>query len=132
VVALNDLVDAQTNAHLLKYDSNYGNYPGTVAAEEKDIVVDGEKIQVFAEKDPAQIPWGDLGVQVVVESTGVFTDATKARAHLDGGAKKVIISAPAKNEDLTIVLGVNEGQYDPVKHHIISNASCTTNGLAPV
>lgn len=132
VVALNDLVDAQTNAHLLKYDSNYGNYPGSVAAEEKDIVVDGEKIQVFAEKDPAQIPWGDLGVQVVVESTGVFTDATKARAHLDGGAKKVIISAPARNEDITIVLGVNEKAYDPARHHVISNASCTTNGLAPV
>jgi len=132
VVALNDLVDAQTNAHLLKYDSNYGNYPGNVSAEEKDIVVDGEKIQVFAEKDPAQIPWGDLGVQVVVESTGAFTDATKARAHLDGGAKKVIISAPARNEDLTVVLGVNEKDYNPAQHHVISNASCTTNGLAPV
>src|SRR5207248_8162546 len=93
---------------------------------------DGKKIQVFAEKDPAQIPWGDLGVQVVVESTGVFTDATKARAHLDGGAKKVIISAPARNEDLTIVLGVNEKNYDPARHHVISNASCTRNGLAPV
>src|SRR4029079_6021847 len=132
VVALNDLVDAQTNAHLLQYDSNYGNYPGSVAAEEKDIVVDGEKLQVFAEKDPARIPWGDLGVQVVVESTGAFTAATKAKAHLDGGAKKVIISAPARNEDITIVLGVNEKDYDPARHHVISNASCTTNCLAPV
>jgi glyceraldehyde 3-phosphate dehydrogenase (phosphorylating) len=132
VVALNDLVDAQTNAHLLKYDSNYGIFPGPVQAEEKDIIVDGRKIEVFAEKDPARIPWGDLGVQVVVESTGVFTDATKARAHLDGGAKKVIISAPARNEDLTIVLGVNQDRYDPAQHHVISNASCTTNGLAPV
>src|SRR5262245_7412037 len=132
VVALNDLVDAQTNAHLLKYDSNYGNYPGSVVAQEKEIVVDGEKLQVFAEKDPARIPWGDLGVQVVVESTGAFTDATKARAHLDGGAKKASISAPARNEDITVVLGVNEKDYDPARHHVISNASCTTNGLAPV
>jgi glyceraldehyde 3-phosphate dehydrogenase len=132
VVAINDLVDAQTNAHLLKYDSNYGNFPGTVSAEEKAIVVNGERIQIFAEKDPAQIPWRDVGAQVVVESTGFFTDATKARAHLDAGAKKVIISAPAKNEDITIVLGVNQDKYDPARHHVISNASCTTNGLAPV
>jgi len=132
VVALNDLVDAQTNAHLLKYDSNYGNYSGSVTVGENNIDVDGEKIRVFAEKDPARIPWGDLGVQVVIESSGVFTDATKARAHLDGGAKKVVITAPARNEDLTVVLGVNEQQYDPTKHHVISNASCTTNGLAPV
>jgi glyceraldehyde 3-phosphate dehydrogenase len=132
VVAINDLVDAQTNAHLLKYDSNYGAFPGTVSAEEKAMVVNGERIQIFAEKDPARIPWGDVGAQVVVESTGFFTDATKARAHLDAGAKKVIISAPAKNEDITIVLGVNQDKYDPARHHVISNASCTTNGLAPV
>src|ERR1051326_5478018 len=132
VVAINDLVDAQTNAHLLKYDTNYGAFPGTVSAEEKAIVVDGEKIQVVAEKDPSQIPWGDVGAQIVIESTGFFTDATKARAHLDAGAKKVIISAPAKNEDLTVVLGVNHDRYDPARHHVISNASCTTNGLAPV
>jgi glyceraldehyde 3-phosphate dehydrogenase len=132
VVAVNDLVDAQTNAHLLKYDSNYGVFPGTVTPGEREILVDDQRTRVFAEKDPAQIPWGDLGVQVVVESSGVYRDATKARAHLEGGAKKVIISAPAKNEDLTVVLGVNEGQYDPAKHHVISNASCTTNGLAPV
>ena len=107
VVAINDLTDAQTNAHLLKYDSNYGTFPGTVSAEERALVVDGERIQVFAEKDPAAIPWRDVGVDIVIESTGFFTDATKARAHLDAGAKKVIISAPAKNEDITIVLGVN-------------------------
>jgi glyceraldehyde 3-phosphate dehydrogenase len=132
VVAVNDLVDAQTNAHLLKYDSNYGVFPGQVEVGEKEITVDGERSRVFAERDPARIPWGDLGVQVVVESSGVFTDASKARAHLDGGAKKVIITAPARNEDLTVVLGVNERQYDPAQHHVISNASCTTNGLAPV
>jgi len=132
VVAINDLTDAQTNAHLLKYDSNYGPFPGTVSAEEKALVVDGERIQVFAEKDPAAIPWRDMGADIVIESTGFFTDATKARAHLDAGAKKVIISAPAKNEDLTIVLGVNQERYDPSKHHVVSNASCTTNGLAPV
>jgi len=132
VVAINDLTDAQTNAHLLKYDSNYGTFPGTVAAEERALVVDGERIQVFAEKDPAAIPWRDAGADIVIESTGFFTDATKARAHLDAGAKKVIISAPAKNEDLTIVLGVNQERYDPAKHHVVSNASCTTNGLAPV
>jgi glyceraldehyde 3-phosphate dehydrogenase len=132
VVAVNDLVDAQTNAHLLKYDTNYGPFPGAVKAEEKDIVVNGEKIQVFAEKDPARIPWSDVGVQVVIESTGFFTDATKARAHLEAGAKRVIVTAPAKNEDITIVLGVNEQKYDPARHHVISNASCTTNGLAPV
>jgi glyceraldehyde 3-phosphate dehydrogenase (phosphorylating) len=132
VVAINDLVDAQTNAHLLKHDTNYGAFPGTVKAEEKDIVVNGDTIQVFAEKDPARIPWGDVGVQVVIESTGFFTDATKARAHLEAGAKRVIISAPAKNEDITIVLGVNQEKYDPAKHFVVSNASCTTNGLAPV
>jgi glyceraldehyde 3-phosphate dehydrogenase len=132
VVAINDLVDAQTNAHLLKHDTNYGAFPGTVKAEEKDIVVNGDKIEVFAEKDPARIPWGDVGVQVVIESTGFFTDATKARAHLEAGAKRVIISAPARNEDITIVLGVNQERYDPAKHFVVSNASCTTNGLAPV
>jgi len=132
VVALNDLVDAQTNAHLLRYDSSYGSFPLPVEVGERSIRVDGDPIQVFAEKDPASIPWGDAGVQVVIESTGAFTDATKARTHLDGGAKKVIISAPARNEDITIVLGVNQEKYDPAAHHVISNASCTTNGLAPV
>jgi glyceraldehyde 3-phosphate dehydrogenase len=132
VVALNDLTDAKTNAHLLKYDSNYGPFKGTVEAEDKDIVVNGKKIQVFAEKDPAAIPWDTEGVDVVIESTGFFTDATKAVAHREHGVKKVIISAPAKNEDLTVVLGVNDNMYDPAKHHVISNASCTTNGLAPV
>jgi glyceraldehyde 3-phosphate dehydrogenase len=132
VVALNDLTDAKTNAHLLKYDSNYGPFAGDVAYEGNDLVVNGKKIQVFAEKDPAAIPWDTEGVDVVVESTGFFTDATKAVAHREHGVKKVVISAPAKNEDLTIVLGVNNDMYDPAKHHVISNASCTTNGLAPV
>jgi len=132
VVALNDLVDPNTNAHLLKYDSNYGAFGGSVEVGEKEIVVNGKPIRVFAEKDPAAIPWGDLGVDVVVESTGVFTDGAKAKAHLAGGAKKVIISAPATNEDLTVVMGVNHGAYDPANHHILSNASCTTNCLGPV
>ncbi|MBI4493462.1 MAG: type I glyceraldehyde-3-phosphate dehydrogenase [Chloroflexi bacterium] len=132
VVGINDLFDTVTNAHLFKYDSNYGAYPGSVQARETSIVVDGQEIQISAQRDPAQIPWRAWGVQVVIESTGFFTDATKARAHLDAGARKVIISAPAKNEDLTIVLGVNQEKYDPARHHIISNASCTTNGLAPV
>lgn len=132
VVAINDLTDAHTNAHLLKYDSNYGPFKGTVSYEDKDIIVNGKKIQVFAEKDPAAIPWDTEGVDIVVESTGFFTDATKAVAHREHGVKKVVISAPAKNEDLTIVLGVNDKMYDPAKHHVISNASCTTNGLAPV
>jgi len=132
IVALNDLTDAKTNAHLLKYDSNYGNYKGDVRAEDKDIVVNGKKINVYAEKDPAAIPWDNDGVDVVIESTGFFTDATKAVAHREHGVKKVIISAPAKNEDLTVVLGVNDNMYDASKHHVISNASCTTNGLAPV
>jgi glyceraldehyde 3-phosphate dehydrogenase len=130
VVALNDLAPTATNAHLFRYDSTYGRYPGEVEATESEIVVDGNRIKAFSEKDPAALPWGELGVQLVVESTGVFTDAEKARAHLDAGAAKVIISAPAKNEDLTVVLGVNEGRYDPEQHHIVSNASCTTNGLA--
>jgi glyceraldehyde 3-phosphate dehydrogenase len=132
VVALNDLTDAHTNAHLLKYDTNYGPFKGTVSYEEKDIIVNGKKIFVYAEKDPAAIPWDREGVDVVVESTGFFTDATKAVAHREHGVKKVVISAPAKNEDMTIVLGVNQNSYDPAKHHVISNASCTTNGLAPV
>jgi glyceraldehyde 3-phosphate dehydrogenase (phosphorylating) len=132
VAAVNDLVDSKTNAHLLKYDSNYGQYPGEVAASNGNIVVDGETIKVFAERDPGAIKWGDVGADIVVESTGFFTDAKKAAAHLNGGAKKVIISAPARDEDLTIVLGVNERMYEPSKHNVVSNASCTTNGLAPV
>jgi glyceraldehyde 3-phosphate dehydrogenase len=132
VVALNDLVDAETNAHLLRYDTNYGGFSLPVEVGENSIIVDGQPIRVFAERDPAAIRWGECGVQVVIESTGAFTDATRARAHLQGGAKKVIISAPAKNEDITIVLGVNEERYDPREHDVISNASCTTNGLAPV
>ncbi len=132
VVALNDLTDAKTNAHLLEFDSNYGPFKGHVGYEGNDLFVDGNRIKVFAEKDPAAIQWGSEGVQIVVESTGFFTDATKAVAHKRDSVKKVIISAPAKNEDLTIVLGVNDSMYDPKKHHVISNASCTTNGLAPV
>ncbi len=132
VVGINDLFDTQTNAHLFKYDSNYGPYQGTVEAHESTFVIDGREIQVSAERDPAAVPWKKWGVDIVIESTGLFTDATRARAHLDAGAKKVLISAPAKNEDITIVLGVNEDQYDPAQHTIISNASCTTNGLAPV
>jgi glyceraldehyde 3-phosphate dehydrogenase len=131
VVAVNDLVDAEMNALLFKYDSTYGRYPGVVSAGDRSIVIDGREIRILAEKDPAALPWGDLGVDVVLESTGIFTDATKARAHIDAGARKVIISAPAKNEDITIVLGVNDDRYDPDAHHIISNASCTTNCLAP-
>ncbi|MFH0769526.1 MAG: type I glyceraldehyde-3-phosphate dehydrogenase [Chloroflexota bacterium] len=132
VAAINDLTDTKTNAHLLKWDSNYGQYPGTVEATADSIIVDGKKIRVLAERDPAKIPWRDYGVDIVIESTGLFTDATKAAAHLQGGAKKVLISAPATNEDITIVLGVNEDKYDPKKHKIISNASCTTNCIAPV
>jgi len=132
VVALNDLVEAEINAHLLRHDSNYGDFGLPVTLEDNAIRVDGQSIRVFAEKDPAAIPWEKLGVEVVIEATGAFTDATKARAHLDAGAQKVIISAPAKNEDITIVLGVNQDKYNPKEHHIISNASCTTNGLAPV
>lgn len=132
VVAVNDLTDTLTNAHLFKYDSTYGPYKGTVTHDASSISVDGRPIKVFAEKDPAAIPWSSENVDVVIESTGFFTDATKAAAHRTGSVKKVIISAPAKNEDLTIVLGVNDGVYDPAKHHVISNASCTTNGLAPI
>jgi glyceraldehyde 3-phosphate dehydrogenase len=132
VAAVNDLTDARTNAHLLRYDSNYGIYPGKVEAGEDSITVDGKKIKVLAERDPAKIPWRDYGVDIVIESTGLFTEAGKAAAHLQGGAKKVIISAPAKGEDITIVLGVNQEQFDPAKHRIISNGSCTTNCIAPV
>jgi glyceraldehyde 3-phosphate dehydrogenase len=132
VVAINDLTDTKTNAHLFKYDSTYGPYAGTVTAEDNEFVVNGKKITVFAERSPADIKWDSVGADIVIESTGLFTDATKAVAHREHGVKKVIISAPAKKEDLTIVLGVNENVYDPAKHHVISNASCTTNGLAPV
>ncbi len=132
IAAINDLTDAKTNAHLLKYDSTYGIYPGKVEAAADAIIVDGEKTKVIAERDPAKIPWKDLGAQIVIESTGLFTDATKAAAHLQGGAKKVIISAPATNEDITIVMGVNDDKYDAAKHNIVSNASCTTNCIAPV
>ena len=133
VVGINDLFPAETNAHLLKYDSNYGNYPGVIEIKNGNLIVDGHEIYISSEKDPGAIRWKDLGVEVVIESTGVFTDANKAKAHIDsGGAKKVIISAPAKNEDITIVLGVNGNKYDPNQHRVISNASCTTNGLAPV
>ena len=132
VVAVNDLTDTRTNAHLFRYDTNYGTYPGTVEAVEDYIVIDGQRVQVLAERDPAKLPWGDLGVEIVVESTGFFTDGSKAAAHMQGGAKKVIISAPAKGEDVTIVLGVNEGRYDPQRHNVISNASCTTNCVAPL
>ena len=131
VVAINDLFDSKTNAHLFKYDTNYGPWPGEVKGEEDGIVIDGKKIKVFAERDPAAIPWESLGVQIVVESTGIFTDANKAKAHIKGTVKKVIISAPAKNEDATIVMGVNEDIYDAAKDNIVSNASCTTNCLAP-
>jgi len=132
VAAVNDLTDTKTNAHLLKWDSTYGRYPGKVEATEDSIIVDGKKVKVLAERDPSNIPWGDYGADIVIESTGLFRDATKAVAHLQGGAKKVLISAPGKNEDITIVLGVNEDQYDPKRHNIISNASCTTNCIAPV
>src|SRR5579864_4311554 len=132
VVAINDLFDTATNAHLFKYDSNYGVYPGDVEARANSFVVDGQEIAVTAEREPGAIPWKKFGAQIVIESTGLFTDATRARAHLDAGAQKVIISAPAKSEDITIVLGVNQERFDPGKHNIISNASCTTNGLAPV
>jgi glyceraldehyde 3-phosphate dehydrogenase len=131
-VAINDLTDTKTNAHLLKWDSTYGTYPGQVAAAEEAIIVDNKRIKILSERDPASIAWRDYGVDIVIESTGLFTDATKAAAHRQGGAKKVLISAPARNEDLTIVLGVNDDQYQPDQHNIISNASCTTNCVAPV
>ncbi len=131
VVAVNDIVDVPTNALLFKHDSTYGSYQGEVSHTADAIVVDGREIKVLQVADPAQLPWKDLGVEIVIESTGRFTDADKARVHLDAGAKKVLISAPAKKEDVTIVLGVNDDAYDPAKHHVISNASCTTNCLAP-
>ncbi len=132
VVAVNDLVPVETNANLLKYDSNYGRWRRDVRADGDSLIIDGRKVKVFAERDPGAIPWGSVGVEIVIESTGLFTDATKAVAHRRDSVKKVIISAPAKNEDVTIVLGVNPEAYDPAKHDVISNASCTTNGLAPV
>ena len=131
VVAVNDLVDAEMNALLFKYDSTYGRYDGEVSAGDRSIIIDGREIAILAEKNPADLPWKDLGVDIVLESTGIFTSADKAGAHIAAGAQKVIISAPAKGEDITIVLGVNDDKYDPATHHIISNASCTTNCLAP-
>ncbi|MCH7733878.1 MAG: type I glyceraldehyde-3-phosphate dehydrogenase [Chloroflexi bacterium] len=132
VVAVNDLGDVATYAHLYKYDSNYGVYDGEVEATENGLKIDGNEIRYFSERNPADIPWAEVGAEIVVESTGIFTDATKAAAHRSAGAKKVIISAPASNEDLTIVLGVNDDKYDPATHHVISNASCTTNCVAPM
>jgi glyceraldehyde 3-phosphate dehydrogenase len=131
ILAVNDLTDAATLAHLLKYDSVHGTFAADVKAQGDEISVNGKKIKVFAQTDPSKLPWGEIGAEVVIESTGRFTDATKAKAHIAAGAKKVIISAPAKNEDITIVIGVNEQKYDPKAHHVISNASCTTNCLAP-
>ncbi len=132
VVAVNDLFDVKTNAHLFKHDSTFGDYKGEVSYDDDAIIVDGKEIKVFAVRDPAELPWKELGVDIVVESTGFFRDRAGASKHIEAGAKKVIITAPAKGEDITIVIGVNEGQYDPDNHHIISNASCTTNCLAPV
>lgn len=131
VVAFNDLGDLNTMAHLLRYDSTYGRYPGTVEVDTDGLIVDGKKIKALSERDPANLPWGELGVDIVIESTGIFRDKASTTKHLTAGAKKVIISAPAKGEDLTIVLGVNDDKYDPANHHIVSNASCTTNCLAP-
>jgi glyceraldehyde 3-phosphate dehydrogenase len=131
VVGINDITDTATNAHLFRYDTTYGRFQGSVEVADNDLVINGERIKVFAQKDPGQIPWGQVGAQIVIESTGFFTDAAKARAHLRDSVEKVIISAPAKGEDITIVLGVNQDAYDPAKHNIISNASCTTNCLAP-
>jgi glyceraldehyde 3-phosphate dehydrogenase len=132
VVGVNDLTDNKTLAHLLKYDTVLGRFGKSVDFDDENIIVDGKKIRALAERDPANLPWGELGADIVIESTGFFTDATKAKAHIDAGAKKVIISAPAKNEDATFVMGVNNELYDPAAHHIISNASCTTNCLAPL
>ncbi len=131
VVAFNDLGDLNTMAHLFRYDSNYGVYPGAVEAAEGALVVDGVEIMALSERDPARLPWGELGIDVVIESTGIFTDKASASKHIAAGARKVIISAPAKGEDITIVLGVNQDSYDPASHHVLSNASCTTNCLAP-
>ena len=132
VVGTNDLTDNKTLAHLLKYDTILGRLPADVSYDDENIIVGGRKIRVFEERDPANLPWKEVGADIVIESTGFFTDATQAKVHLDGGAQKVIISAPAKNEDVTVVLGANESDYDPAKHHIISMASCTTNCLAPM
>jgi glyceraldehyde 3-phosphate dehydrogenase len=132
IVGVNDLTDNASLAHLLKYDSILGRFPGEVTSTEDEIAVDGKAFKSFALRDPAELPWGEIGADVVLESTGIFTDANKARVHVDGGAKKVIISAPAKNEDVTVVMGVNDGDYDPAQHTIISNASCTTNCLGPL
>ena len=132
VVAINDMADLPTNSHLFRYDSTYGIFPGTVEVGEGILKIDGENISVMNQKDPSRLPWKQLRVDIVIESTGVFTDAAQVRAHLEAGAKKVIITAPATNEDITLVLGVNDSAYDPRKHHIVSNASCTTNCLAPV
>ncbi len=132
VVAVNDMADLETNAHLFQYDSAYGTFPGRVEIGEGLLRVDGWKIMVLNRKDPSRLPWKKLGVDIVIESTGIFTDGIQVRSHLEAGAKKVIITAPAKNEDITVVLGVNDSTYDPRKHHIVSNASCTTNCLAPV
>ncbi|MFN8510859.1 MAG: type I glyceraldehyde-3-phosphate dehydrogenase [Deinococcaceae bacterium] len=132
VAAINDLTDNAMLAHLLKYDSNYGRFPGNVSYDEQNLIIDGKKIRVFEEKDPNLLPWGEVGADIIVEATGRFTKGELAKGHLTGGAKKVIISAPAKGEDITVVMGVNHKQYDPSKHTIVSNASCTTNGLAPV
>ncbi|HEX2622752.1 MAG TPA: type I glyceraldehyde-3-phosphate dehydrogenase, partial [Phototrophicaceae bacterium] len=131
IVAFNDLGNLDTMAHLFRYDSNYGRFPGHVEVKDGNLIVDGDSIKALAERDPAKLPWGDLGVDIVIESTGIFTDKESASKHITGGAKKVIISAPAKNEDITICLGVNEDKYDSSKHHVVSNASCTTNCLAP-
>jgi glyceraldehyde 3-phosphate dehydrogenase len=131
VVAANDIGDVKTMAHLLKYDSNYGKFDGTVEVTDDGLLVDGKLLKILAERDPANLPWGDLGVDIVIESTGIFRDRDGASKHIQAGAKKVIISAPAKGEDLTMVLGVNDDKYDPAQHHIVSNASCTTNCLAP-
>jgi glyceraldehyde 3-phosphate dehydrogenase len=130
VVAINDIADLHTNAHLFAYDSNYGAYPGTVGTTDGRLIVDGREIAVFAERDPAAIPWAKAGAEIVVESTGRFTAAERARGHLQGGARKVVISAPAKGEDITLNMGVNHEQYDPARHTIVSNGSCTTNGLS--
>lgn len=132
LVAVNDLSDVKTNAHLFKYDSNYGVFKGDVGVDGGDIIIDGDRVKVCSERDPSKLPWGDMGIDIVIESTGLFTAREKAALHLSAGAKKVIISAPAKGEDITICMGVNQEKYDPAKHQVISNASCTTNGLAPV
>lgn len=132
VVAINDLADSKTNAHLLKYDTNYGRFPGTVEVSDGHLVVNERAVRVFSERDPAQIPWGEVGAEMVIESTGIFTQAEKAAAHIHDTVRKVVISAPATGEDMTIVLGVNEDQYDPAVHNVLSNASCTTNCVAPM